>query len=118
MKVSQALAQRNRATENYLGDRDPEEDKLDAQELSDDEWVCQQDEELESNKVEDVAAMVQQGFNKPTPIIPSGSTTPTEQQPSILTARNDISGGISLFSDHRNSITSKEIIQPKRTNRD
>ena len=41
MTVAQALAQRNRTTDNDLRDRGPEEGELDAKELSDNEWVRQ-----------------------------------------------------------------------------
>ena len=118
MTVAQALAQRNRTTDNDLRDRGPEEGELDAQELLDNKWVRQQDEELEKNEAENVVATIQQGFNTPTPMIPSGSATPNEQQPGILKARNSISGGVPLLSNHRNAVTSKEIIKSKRTNRD
>lgn len=115
--IEQALAQRNRAKENSLRDRDPEEDEPDAEELSDDEWVRQQDEELEKNEAENITAMIQRGFNKPTPI-PSGSATPSEQQLGVSKAKTSISGGVPVSSNHRNSITFKETLKSKRTNRD
>ena len=78
--------------------------------------TLQQDKELEKNKADNVVAMIQQGFNIPTPMIPSSSATPNEQQPDILKARNSISRDISLLSNHRNAVTPKEIIKSKRTN--
>lgn len=116
--VAQALAQRDRATENDLRNQDPEEDELDAQELSDEEWIRQQDKELEKDEAENTTAMIQQGVNKPALTVCSDSTTPNEQQPSVPKARNSISGGLPLLSDHHNSITPKEITKSKRTNRD
>lgn len=115
--IVQALAQRNRAKENFLRDRDPEEDELDAQELSDDKWVRQQDEELEKNEAENIVAMIQRGFNKPTPI-PSSFATPSEQQPGISKAKKIISGGVPVSSNHCNSITFKKTLKLKRTNCD
>ena len=97
--------------------RRSEKDKLDKQELSDDKWIRQQDKELEKNEAENIAAIIQRGFNKLTPI-PLGFTTSSKQHPDILKAKNIISGGVPVASNYRNSITFKETFKSKHTNCD
>ena len=109
---------RNLASAINLDNQDPEDGELSPGELSDEEWVRQQDKNLEKSKEQDDVAVVQQGLHNILPALHSGLATLKESTSSELKKKNVTFENALLLSDQNSSMTPKNTTKPKRTYRD